>query len=81
MKPLMQRADIAMCGVFPREEINAMLARPRATDIPPYWIRELSKARHLLDEAEQFPDGSVQLIALMDSASDIADNLLEWANV
>jgi hypothetical protein len=81
MKPLMHRADIPICGIFPREEIDAMLATPRATDVPPYWVLELSKARDLLDEAEQLPDGSERLIALMDSAFAIEDKALQWANV
>jgi hypothetical protein len=78
MKPLMQRADVSFCGILPREEIDAMLAAPSATDVPLYLVRELSKARDLLDEAEQLADGSERLIALMDSAFAIEDKALQW---
>jgi hypothetical protein len=78
MKPPMQRADISFCGILPREAIDAMLTTPNATDVPLYWVRELSKARDLLDEAEQLPDGSERLIALMDSAFAIEDKALQW---
>ncbi len=81
MKPVMQRADIPICDIFPREEIDAMLETPRATDVPRYWVLELSQARDLRDQAEQFPDGSERLIALMDSADAIHDRVRTWANV
>jgi hypothetical protein len=78
MKSLMQRADISFCGILPREHIDEMLVRPSATDVPRYWLRELSRARDMLDEAEQLPDGSAPLIALMDSAFAIEDKALAW---
>jgi hypothetical protein len=36
---LMQRTDITDGGVPPRAQIDAMLARPRDTDVSLYWIR------------------------------------------
>jgi len=70
---LMQRSDIAFGGVPPRALIDAMLAVPRGTDVPPHWIRKLSKARDQFDEAEQLPDGSKRRNVPIDSASDIED--------
>jgi hypothetical protein len=74
---LMQRTDIIDDGVPPRAQIDAMLARPRGTDVPLYWIRELSKARDMLDETEELPDGSERLIALVDYAADIEDRAIQ----
>jgi hypothetical protein len=70
---LMQRSDITDGGIPPRAYIDAMLARPSGTDVPLHWIRELSKARDMLDETEDLPDGSERLIALVDCAADIED--------
>jgi hypothetical protein len=77
---LMQRMNIVRGGIPPREDINAMLAAPRKTDVPPYWICELSKARDQLDEAEQLPDGSEWLITLIDSALEIEERAISFLN-
>jgi hypothetical protein len=74
---LMQRTDITDGGVPPRAQIDAMLARARDTDVPLHWIRELSKARDMLDETEELPDGSERLIALVDHAADIEDRAIQ----
>jgi hypothetical protein len=74
---LMQRTDITQCGVPPRTEIDAMLANSSGTNVPLYWLHELSKARDMLDEAEQLPDGSERLIELIDSAADIEDQAIK----
>jgi hypothetical protein len=74
---LMQQTDISDGGVPPRAQIDAMLAHPRGTDVPLYWIRELSTARDMLDETEQLPDGSERLKASVDSAADIEDRALK----
>jgi hypothetical protein len=73
----MQRADITDGGVPPRAQIDAMLARPKGTDVPIYWIRELSKARDMLDKTEELPDGSERVIALVDHAADIEDRAIQ----
>jgi hypothetical protein len=49
--------------------------------VPLEWIRELFKARDMLDETEQLPDGSERLIALADSAYDIEELAIEAFNV
>jgi hypothetical protein len=74
---LMQQIDVALGGIPPREELDAMLAAPRGTDVPLYWVRELSKARDQLDQAEQLPDGSVRRLMLIDSASDIEEQAIQ----
>jgi hypothetical protein len=73
MHLLVQQNDIPPVGVPPRAELDAMLAAPGETDVPRYWVLELSKARDQFDEAEQLPDGSERLIELIDSASDIEE--------
>jgi hypothetical protein len=78
---IVQRSDIADGGAPTRERLDAMLAAPRKTDVPLYWIRELFKARDMLDETEQLPDGSERLIALADSAYDIEELAIEAFNV
>jgi hypothetical protein len=40
---------------------------------PRRWVRELSRARDMLDEAEQLPDGSAPLIKLMENAAGIEE--------
>jgi hypothetical protein len=74
---LMQRTDITDGGAPSRAQIDAMLARPKRTDVPLYWIRELSKACDMLDETEKLPDGSERLIALVDFAADIEDRAIQ----
>jgi hypothetical protein len=74
---LMQRSDIVDGGIPPRAQIDAMLAYPRGTDVPLHWIHELSKARDMLDETEELPDGSDRLIALVDCAADIEDRAIQ----
>jgi hypothetical protein len=70
---LMQRSDIALVGVPPRAELDAMLAAPRGTDVSRRLVRELSKARDQLDEAHRLSDGSERRAILIDSASDIEE--------
>jgi hypothetical protein len=74
---LMQQGDIVDGGVPPRAQIDAMLKYPRGTDVPLYWIRELSKARDMLDETDQLPDGSERLIPLADFAYDIEERAIQ----
>jgi len=64
-------------GIPTRRQIEAMLANPGGTDVPLYWVRELAKARDMLDEARRRPDGSERLIALIDSASDIEEDAIK----
>ena len=74
---LMQRSDVIFGGVPRREQLQAMLANATGTDVPLHWLRELSKARDMLDEAEQLPHGSERLIELIDSAADIEDQAIK----
>jgi hypothetical protein len=74
---LVQRSEIVDGGVPTRKQLDAMLAAPNKTDVPRYWIRELSKARDMLNETEQLPDGSEHLIALIDSAGDIEERAIQ----
>jgi hypothetical protein len=74
---LMQQIDIALGGIPPRKDIDAMLAKPRGTDVPPYLVRELSRAREQLDEAEQLLDGFVRRVILIDSAADIEEQAIQ----
>jgi hypothetical protein len=74
---LVQRSDIVYGGVPTRRQLEAMPANPRGTDVPLFWIRELAKARDMLDEATRRPDGSEHLIALIDSASDIEESAIK----
>jgi hypothetical protein len=79
---LIKRTDIVDGGVPPRAQIDALLAHPKRTDVPIYWIRELSKARDMLDETEELSDGSERLIALVDFAADIEENAIQaFSNV
>jgi hypothetical protein len=64
-------------GVPPRADLDAMLAIPRGTDVPAHWVREFSKARDQLDEAEGLPDGPERRATLIDSASDIEEQAIQ----
>ncbi|CCD87866.1 protein of unknown function [Bradyrhizobium sp. ORS 285] len=55
---VMQRADILICDIFPRAEIDPMSKKPRSTDVPRFWMLELCKARDFLDKAERLLDES-----------------------
>jgi hypothetical protein len=73
---MVQQGDIIADGIPPRAYIDAMLMYPRGTDVPLHWIRELSKARDMLDDTEDLPAGSKRLGALVDSAADIEDRAI-----
>jgi hypothetical protein len=74
---LMQRVDLPLVGVPPRAALDTMLAAPIGTDVPRHWVRELSKARDQLDEAEGLPDDSERRNMLIDSASDIEERAIQ----
>ena len=77
---VVQQSNVVAGGVPTRIQLNAMRAMPGNTDVPRQWIRKLSKARHMLDEAEQFPDGSEPLITLIDNATDIEEEAIRRFN-
>jgi hypothetical protein len=77
---VVQRSDVVDGGIPTRGRLDAMRAVPGKTDVPWRWICELSKARDMLDEAEQLPDGSEPLIALMESAADIEEQAVRRFN-
>jgi hypothetical protein len=70
---VVQQHDVVAGGVPTRPQLNAMRAMPGKTDVPRHWSRELSRARDMLDEAEQLPDGSASLITLVENAADIEE--------
>lgn len=74
---VIQRSQVVDGGIPTRGQLNVMLAPSSKTDVPRYWILELSKARDMLDEAEQLPDGSERLMALIDSASDTEERAIK----
>jgi hypothetical protein len=74
---VVQRSDVVDGGIPTRRELDAMRAMPGKTDVPRRWIRELCKARDMLDEVEQLPDGSEPLNALVESAAHIEEEALE----
>jgi hypothetical protein len=77
---VVQQSDVVDGGVPTRAQLNAMRAMPGKTDVPRPWVRELSKARDMLDEAEQLPDGSAPLITLMENAADIEEEAVRRFN-
>lgn len=78
---MMQKSDVVSCGIPPRHELDAMCAAPHMTDIPRSWVIELLKARDQLDAAERLPDGSAELIGLIDAASDTEEQAIAAFNV
>jgi hypothetical protein len=77
---VVQQSDVVAGGVPTRSQLNAMRAMPGKTDVPRHWVCELSKARDMLDEAEQLLDGSAPLIALMENAADIEEEAVRRFN-
>jgi hypothetical protein len=77
---VVQQSDVVDGGVPTRSQLNAMRAMPGKTDVPRYWVGELSRARDMLDEAEQLPDGSAALIILMENAADIEEEAVRRLN-
>lgn len=77
---MFQQSDVVRCGIPPRAELDAMLASPRSTDIPRNWISALMRAREQLDEADQLPDGSERVCALIDGAMDIEERAVATFN-
>jgi hypothetical protein len=73
---VVQRSDVVDGGVPTRAQLSAMRAMPEKTDVPRRWVRNPSMARDMLDEAEQLPDGSAPLIALIDDAADIEEEAI-----
>jgi hypothetical protein len=71
---IVQKNDIVRGGIPTREQLDAMLAAPRETDVPRYWVLELSKACDQRNETEHLPDGSERLIELIDSSSDTKEH-------
>jgi hypothetical protein len=69
----MQKIDIVRSGIPPRDAIDAMLLTPTGTDVPIFWIDELSKARDAFDQADNLPDGSQQRSSLIDLGADIEE--------
>jgi hypothetical protein len=70
---VVQQSDVVDGGVPTRSQLNALHAMPGKTDVSRHWVCELSRARDMLDEAEQLPDGSAPLIILMENAADIEE--------
>lgn len=65
---VIQRSQVVDGGIPTRGQLNVMLAPSSKTDVPRYWILELSKARDMLDE---------RLMALIDSASDTEERAIK----